>query len=293
MLDSKTTTAYKLYLSKMEKYNIDYKNIIDGVSLIKKICEIDSQKGGKLDRGGVKMYLSAILWYNKTNNINNDEMIHLKNEIKNITNEYIEKYDENKLSENERDVYLEWNDIEKVYNKLYEDRKKNYKSFRDCIIIGLYVLFPPRRIMDYSKMVVKKYSEELNDEENYYIMDYKMFIFNSFKEKDTCEKIFYISDEMSLLLNEYIDSFDLYDKKLLNMKEKELSEKVKRIMKKYTNKCASVNTFRHSYISYMEKNGFLKTTKLKKELASKMGHSHRTQQDIYRKNQPDDSSLSE
>jgi hypothetical protein len=34
----------------------------------------------------------------------------------------------------------------------------------------------------------------------------------------------------------------------------------------------------------MQQNGFLKTTKEKKILAEKMGHSHHIQQDIYVKN---------
>ena len=48
-----------------------------------------------------------------------------------------------------------------------------------------------------------------------------------------------------------------------------------------TGKKVSVNTMRHSYISHMQKMGFLSTTKDKKILAETMGQSHHTQQDIY------------
>lgn len=283
MLSENTKTVYKVCLHKLENLNIDYKNIKDINIFLYNIKNIQSQKGGLLSNNGIKIYLSAILYYYKENNTNIDQNIlnNISNEIKNISIINSDIYDENKLNDKEKKIYLEWNEIVDVYNKLHDIRLKNYSSFRNCIILGLYVLFPPRRLMDYSKMIVKSNTDDLNDTDNYFIIKYKMFIFNSFKTKNTSEKIFYIPDNLNTLLNEYIDIHNLQNKYLLNTNENDLSKKIKKIMTKYTNKSASVNIFRHSYITYMQNNNLINSTKLKKELASKMGHSHHTQQEIY------------
>lgn len=280
----KTVVGYMNCLKKIDMLNIEYKNGENIDKIIECIKEIKSKDGKTISNNNVKLYLSAIMWYYKQNKIYNDDMKKISGMICDISKINNDIYDENVLSKKEKEVYIEWEEIVKVYNKLYEIRKNNFTSFKNCVTIALYVLFPPRRLMDYSLMVVKDNSDELKEDENYYIMNSSIFIFNIFKTKKTCEKIFEVSDELVKILNEYIEMYKLVGKKLLNIGEKELSEKIKRIMKKETGKSASVNTMRHSYITYMENNGLIKTTKLKKELASKMGHSHYTQQDIYVKN---------
>lgn len=279
----KTITIYENYLKKLDECGINYKNVDDESELVDKIKNIEGKDGKKIKDSSIKGYLSSILWYYKNNKSNTNIFDKFRLEINKIKQKKIEDYDENKLNEKEKEVYLEWDQIVEVYKVLYENRSKNFTAFRDCVTIGLYVLFPPRRLLDYSEMIVKKESNNLIETENYYIIKYQMLIFNNFKTKDTCEKIFDAPDELRNLLDEYIDKYGLVDKKLLGFSSNDLSEKIKNIMKKYTQKPSSVNVFRHSYISYMQKNGFINSTKQKKDLASKMGHSHHTQQEIYAK----------
>jgi hypothetical protein len=275
-----TIKKYKMCLKKMLNMGVDYgepKNIDE---IIEKIRNIKNKKGEELCNNSINIYLSSLLWYYECEKKDeNNEKIRL--EIKRIKDEREESYSKNELSIKEKDVYLEWDEIMKSYNMLYTERYKNMMSMKNCVTIGLYVLFPPRRVLDYSKMIVRENSDDLDDKLNYYVMNPPLFIFNVFKTKDTCEKIFDVPDDLKTLLNEYIIKYDLIGKSLLNISDNELSIKIKKIMQKITGKNASVNTFRHSYISYMQKNGKINTTKQKKILASMMGHNHRTQQEIY------------
>jgi hypothetical protein len=279
----KTIDTYNICLKKLNMLDIDYKSFDDPNILHTQISNISSRKGGKLSNSAVKTYLCAILWYHTQHNTLNHNIHKLKNIISTIKQEYVNIYDQNILSEREKDVFLEWEQIVDVYKLLYTDRLKNFKSFTNCVIIGLYVLFPPRRLRDYTNMFITHNSDNLDDTYNYFIIDSKQFLFNDFKTKKTCEHLFDIPKSLFDLLNEYINTYKLHNHSLLNTDENKLSAKIKRIMFKYTNKNASVNTFRHSYITYCNQNGLINSTQLKKILASKMGHSHITQQDIYAK----------
>lgn len=288
----KTIKIYANCLKKMNDLNIKYDyihtcDINDVKNIINDIKNIKNTKGESISNAFIKHYISAIIWYYNEKNINIDKTLFLQ-ELSRIRKNTNDKYHDNKLSAKEKKVYLEWNEIIEVYKKLYEKRTDNFTASKKCITISLYVLFPPRRALDYSKMVVKNNTDNLSDDENYYIINPPLFIFNIFKEKDTCDKIFDVPVNLCILLNEYIEKYNLYDKKLLDISENELSSKIIKIMEANTGKKASINTFRHSYISYMQHEGHIKSTKQKKELASKMGHSYRTQQDIYVKNLSDD-----
>jgi hypothetical protein len=286
-----TIKKYKMCLRKMDKQNIEYEKSENIEEIIKKIKNIKNIKSERVCDNSVNIYLSSLLWFYSEKNIGDTECEKkIREEIKKIKEKREESYSKNELSKKEKDVYLEWEEIIKCYNLLYNERNKNMMSMKKCVTIGLYVLFPPRRVMDYSKMIVKENSEDLSDNENYYVMNPPLFIFNIFKTKNTCEKIFDVPEELKKLLNEYIKKYDLIGKSLLDISDNELSIKIKKIMKNLSGKNASVNTFRHSYISYMQKNGKINTTKQKKILASMMGHNHRTQQEIYVKYESNNSS---
>jgi hypothetical protein len=92
-----------------------------------------------------------------------------------------------------------------------------------------------------------------------------------------------VPEKLSELLDEYIKKYNLIDKKLIGMRNNDFSEKIKNIFLQETNKGATVNTIRHSYINYMSENKKIETTEEKKILSSMMAHSHITQQDVYKK----------
>jgi hypothetical protein len=283
-------TTKKLYvgcLNKLEKYNIDYKNInsdLDVDALIEKIKNIKTEKGGLLSDPSRRSIFAAVLWYCKENGTDEKYKKKISCEIDIINKKRKEIYDLNELNDKEKNNFLEWTEIENVYKKLYSERGKNFTSFKRCVVIALYVLHPPRRIRDYNRLVVKENLEDLDDDKNYYVMNPPYFIFNNFKTKKRCEKIFDVPDELVELLNGYVKKYDLVDKELIGVTEEDMSSKIKNIFIKTTGKGANANILRHSYISYLEKTGKIKNTKERKELASRMGHDIRTQQEIYLKN---------
>ena len=173
-----TTKMYEKCLLKMLSLNIDYK-IIDNIdNMTKSIENIKSNNGKNIGIGRVKTYLSAVLWFHTVKNNSDDKnsIQNLSNKILFLTNKCDDEYHKNKLSEKEKKVYLEWDDIVKVYNDLYSKRLNSFLSFKKCVSIALYVLFPPRRIADYSSMIIKKNTDNIDDDHNYYII-YPPFIY--------------------------------------------------------------------------------------------------------------------
>jgi hypothetical protein len=278
-LSSATKKLYRECLNRLEKNNIKYKNINDGKDLIKELYLINKDNSISYTR----LYLTSILWYHRMNGTINDKTKILTEEIFSINKKISYEYDLNELSENEYEKYLEWDEIVDVFDKLYNKRNTSKVQFKKCLTIGLYVLFPPRRVKDYSGMIILESENDMVKKDcNYYIISNKKFFFGDYKMSGTYGvQQFDVPENLSNLLEEYINKFNLTGKKLLDQSACDLSEKIKRIFTGQTGKGATVNTMRHSYISYMSSTNQLNNTLKKKELALKMGHSHIIQQDIY------------
>jgi len=272
-MEKSTIITYEKALERLIKMEIDYKDTNNLIERLKK---------KRINKSNMRLYLSAILWYYKINNINRQYFENIRVEISNINKEIMDQYGLNKLNDKEKEIYLEWGEIVNMYNKLYVNRTKSLTQFKKCITIGLYVKFPPRRIKDYNRMIAIQTEDNVNNNKNYYIISSGMFIFNNYKTKKKYgSQRFPVPIELRNLLDEYIEKYKLHDKEIINLSENDLSEKIKRIIKGNTGKGATVNTLRHSYISYMNNTGQINSTNNKKNLASMMGHSHIVQQDVY------------
>ncbi len=279
MLTQSTIDTYKSNISRLDKYLINYKNFSDPNELIDTIYKI-----GDISDATVKNYLTAVMWYYKTNDLSNDGLSILSKKISDINKEKVRYYDKNKMTEKEENKHLDWNEINTVYNKLYSQRNNSATAFKKCITIALYVLFPPRRLKDYSNMCCVDKVNNISENCNCYVMEEKKFIFCEYKtSKMLGRQVVEISNDLDNLLKEYVHKFSLIGKEILGCYESDLSNKIKRIFTKYTGKPATVNTLRHSYIIHQSKNGHLETTEDKKKLAYNMAHSHTAQQDVYLK----------
>jgi len=276
---SKMTTidTYNNNLNRLEKDNIDYINIanidefIDNLKNVKNICD-----------SAVRTYLCAILWFYKNNNLNENNIKIIRKKITEINSKISANYDKNLMNEKETEVYLDWETIVDIYKNLYEKRNNSLVAFKKCICIGLYVLFPPRRAKDYCNMKVVERKEECISEFNYYIIGEKKLLFTDYKTaKIYGEQYFDICEELANLLEEYILKYNLVGKEIISMTNNDFSEKIKNIFIKETGKGATINTLRHSFINFIDKK--MTTTEERKIIAFKMGHSHVTQQDIYKK----------
>jgi hypothetical protein len=97
-------------------------------------------------------------------------------------------------------------DINKIYQKLKENKDKTKRAFQDYLILSLYTLLPPRRNLDYQLMKnIKKYNDTLSNDFNYY--DGNTFYFNNYKTKGTYKKQeVEVPSELQQIINYHINN---------------------------------------------------------------------------------------
>lgn len=204
-----------------------------------------------------------------------------------IIKEKIEKGKEGKefnLTAKEEKTFLYWEQIIKVHQYMLEHLDKTkYDSFLDFVIISLYVLHPPTRA-DYANMRVFIDNSLIPDNysDNYCVLQTNpRFVFNKYKtSKYKGTKIIEIDDVLHTILIDWINinksdylltSYNKKDNIYTPLTENNLSHKIRYIFNKYTGKPASINTLRHSFISFMSK--YDQNNTIKQNNADKMMHS--------------------
>ena len=135
----------------------------------------------------------------------------------------LKKIPSNKLSNVQKDNWVNYNDMIKKNDELKEivhQFSKNktinetqYQYLLSYMILSLYILGLPRRNKDYLLMnVVKKWNSNMDDKFNYLDLDNKQFIFNQFKtKKSEGQQIMKFSDELNDVIHTYL-KFRLKDK---------------------------------------------------------------------------------
>lgn len=106
-------------------------------------------------------------------------------------------------------------DINKIYQKLKENKDKTKKAYQDYLILSLYTLLPPRRNMDYQLMkYIKKYNENLSNDFNYY--DGNTFYFNNYKTRGTYKKQeVEVPIELKQIINHHIKNNNINDNEFI------------------------------------------------------------------------------
>lgn len=96
------------------------------------------------------------------------------------------------------------NDINKIYEKLKENKDKTKRAYQDYLILSLYTLLPPKRNLDYQLMkYIKKYNDNLSNDYNYY--DGNTFYFNNYKTKGTYkQQTTDVPEELQEIINHHI-----------------------------------------------------------------------------------------
>ena len=204
-----TRKVYTSALEKIKKLGMDIDNI--DIDELKKIYTDNDFPVSK-----IKLLNSAVLWYSKNNNKNSELIEILQKIVKEDIKEHREKYMKNKLFASEVDKYIEWKTMLHVYEKLEElcyQNNDNVDIYEEYFIFSLYVLIPPRRIIDYLQMKisdmridrdddcilwddnnrnhnydpdkVKTISKNMDETVNYFLINdnKSFFLFNIFKTK--------------------------------------------------------------------------------------------------------------
>jgi hypothetical protein len=138
--------------------------------------------------GYIKTILGALKYHTQKEDIG--KIQEYAEEIKKIS--AMQQREEKYINKFEK---IDWNNIPKVTGVTVDD-----------LIIGLYTMFPPRRIIDYAYMTyVIDERDVVNSDENYYIKNINTFVFQNYKLiKSYGVQRFAISHELGKLINDYV-----------------------------------------------------------------------------------------
>lgn len=207
--DNKSKSTAQTYINNLKNIfqNINKKNLnklYTNFNFLKKTDDVINYLS-KFSDNTKKNYLSAILSINKLLNLNNKKSF--KKPIDIYNNEFL-KYRKilndksNNKTEKQKENWITWEDIEnkrKEYHTQFLDLithnkkkvkldEKLYKDLCKYLLLSLYTLLPPRRLLDYNQMkIVRKYKDDMNKDFNYFSLSENKFIFNNYKTKKTYE----------------------------------------------------------------------------------------------------------
>lgn len=189
------------------------------------------------------------------------------------------------LTDKEKKSFMIWEDVLKVYEKISKNLDKtNYNNFLEFVIVSLYVLHPPTRA-DYANMRVFIEDSLIpsNYAENYCVLQTNpRFVFNQYKNaKSKGQTIIPLDDELHNILNDWmqlntsdylLSSFVKSKQEFRPFTEFTLCRRIQLIFTKYANIPVTINTLRHSFISYSAKHE-LENRSTRIDYANKMMHS--------------------
>ena len=210
----------------------------------------------------------------------------------NATPKYNAMEKEHKMTETQKENWITQDELKKKFSELetevkplikkaINDKQKlitdEYQKFQNYMIVGLYLLNEPRRLLDYTEMKVKNFDKE---KDNYF--DKSKFVFNQYKtakytgkqEVKVDAKLRYIIKIRKLLDdNDYL----LIDSKKNKLTPVKLNQRLNKIF----GKKIGASLLRHSFISEFLKD--VPALEKMTEIANNMGHSL-TEQLKYKKN---------
>jgi integrase len=167
----------------------------------------------------------------------------------------------NSISQQElKDLY---DKLKKKTNILYKTGGNDFlMDIQNYIIVSLYYLIPPRRLLDYTEFKIKNIDKNID---NY--MDKTTFVFNVYKTAKTYKKqIIKIPIKLMNIIKKWIainpTDYLLFDNKFNKLNSTTMIYKLNKIF----GKNISVNALRHSYLS----NKFQDTIQTNKEIKEDM-----------------------
>lgn len=186
-------------------------------------------------------------------------MIELAGEIRSIPTE--------EKTETQSKNWIEWDEVLKVYNDLKAQAEglpkkikteEQYNTLLHYVILSLYVLVPPRRNIDYMKMVICKNVNTNDENVNILDLNKKQFIFNIYKTaKNHGKTIIDIPNELMDVIDLYIKHHKMAKGKklcipfLVDYNDKPLTNinSITYIINKIFNKKIGSSMLRHIYLS--------------------------------------------
>lgn len=228
------------------------------------------------------------------------------NTLKKLQSEYTDKKRTQVKNKRETKNWVPYDKLMDIFNKKYkraynmlgEDRSREKNQYlKDTLIVGLYLLQPPRRLeYVYVKYIFNDSYDSLIDKDkmdnHYIVMTNNQNYFFSFGGNKTKIKtlkpvLVPCNRRLNALIDEMYTDNSHVSEYLLNYKDNKpintntLARNIKRIFKPHTGKSIGVNLLRHIYISHKLRNDTSLSTREK--LAEEMNHSTTIQETVYRK----------
>lgn len=191
--------------------------------------------------------------------------------------------------------WMSWDEVMKIYNDVKDNLKlnktkiteKQYNELLNYVLLSLYVLIPPRRNLDWQKMLIL-FNGITDDKYNYLDVKNKQFIFNVFKTaKKDGKLILDIPDDLMLVINLYLKYHPLNKR---SMKKEPINipflvdykgnpflkvNDITRMLNKIFHKKVGASMLRHIYLTGKYGN----VLKEQEEDAKAMSHNLMTQKD--------------
>jgi len=290
LIDKKLSqSSIDLYIRNLEKLN--NKEPIKNFNFLKKIDEINNKLDKYKNNTKRSYYISIVSVlsvepkYKKLYDKYYKLMLDINNEIKQTPTEI--------KTEAQKNNWIEWNEVEQIYNNLKEKvlslpkkikTEQQYNILLQYLILSLYVLIPPRRNSDYQKMLICRGLNQNEKEYNIYDVLGNCFVFNNYKTVKTHGKqIIDIPDNLREVLHLYLKHHPLikgrkYCVPFLVHFDGSPFDKINDItyiLNKIFNRKIGSSMLRHIYLSYK----FGNTTKEMEDTAEMMAHNTQTQKD--------------
>lgn len=191
--------------------------------------------------------------------------------------------------------WISWDEVMKIYNDMKDNLKlnktkiteKQYNELLNYVLLSLYVLIPPRRNLDWQKMLIL-FNGITDDKYNYLDVKNKQFIFNVFKTaKKDGKLILDIPDDLMLVIDLYLKYHPLNKR---SMKKEPVNipflvdykgnpflkvNDITRMLNKIFHKKVGASMLRHIYLTGKYGN----VLKEQEEDAKAMSHNLMTQKD--------------
>jgi hypothetical protein len=204
---------------------------------------------------------------------------------------------EQKLTDKQKENWLSWDEVEKVYKDLEKETKALFKidnlkpsakmRLQDYVMLSCLMLIPPRRSLDWADFKIKNIDE---DKDNYLLKD--KLVFNSYKTKKYYGKqtIDIAKNPLKKILNDWIKIQD-GDYLFTDTKGNYLSptKLTFRLYSLFNSKGKKISTsmLRHIFITDKVLPNIPKLTELEKQ-ATDMGHSLSEQMKYKKFDTPDE-----
>ena len=246
-LHDKSIKTYSSLLKNIMK-NMEYEHVED---LDKNSNDVISFLKDKYESiNGLKTRLSALYVITENKAYHTDMMT-------NIT-KYNEETNKQEKNEKQKENWMTSEEIQTIYNDLETRTKPLFKKkdlnnkeilqIQDFVILSLFTLIPPRRIMDYIEMKINN----IDTNKDNFIKGNNL-VFNTYKtSKQKGQQKLQIPKELKSILTKYIKLINnKTDHLLFNNKFQQLStpNMTLKLNKIFGNKKISVNMLRHIYLS--------------------------------------------